>query len=908
MKFNYLYLIIYSLLIKINSETTPRYLQSIYDDEFQEGVYLIKNLEGHLSLKLIDNKLYFSSQGNNNTSNKFRIYKKQQKKFVEYESYNEEEQIYYYIEEKDLKKKLYFDESTESILASEKINPEDDDKFLWEIKFTKYRNNLNYFEIKTKSQNNYLSYDESNKELTKAYCENSWTSLSENRSPKIKLIKLYKENKNIKSDILEKEPIDVVIKYIDLNDTSLDRNDFDQINKDKQNNELKYSLRSVLKNIPWVRKIYIIMPNEHIPYLKEKEEIKDKIIYIKDNDLLGFDSSSPPSFQFNLHKLKKYGLSENFILMDDDYFIAQPLSKSDLFYEEKGKVFPYLISTEYSELDEDELKTQYMNGLSNINDINYHSKDGFLFRKISTLYFLFKIFDKRTDMNPLIEVGFTHNAIPLKISDVEEVYDNIEEHYQYNDICLRGNKRNIRSLQPQILFMSYVRNKYDRPVNEISWKYYDLSDVRQINLESKLFVINVEDKEYYPLRYQTEQEVLSGLFPHPTKYEKEYVKDTNVGSKKNDDALSYLTEIFYKIQSMNQNKKTEEKKDEKILDTLDTKESQQKEQKEEIKEQKKEEKQSDNNITSSISETKTIPINDNIMTNTVAKEENKDSSNQKLIKEISEEMEVQKHNYDKKYNELLEEISKIKTSISKTPQDNSLLIKKFEEFDRAQNEINKKLSSLEKDNTNIRQSQVQIAENLSKINKEKNSEEDSLKQLYNNLNNQNERIQNKLNKLSDDNYSLRNKINELNNKNENKDEKIKDIIDENNEMKKKIRSYENEIEEYKKKLENMENSQRVINNKNEMNEEQIKRLNYEIAQLKENLNKLNEKNEEKKNFFDESSIYNIKYALCFIIIIIVIYFVYKKCFKSDDDSSQNVRPMKLSQQYSGYSGFSNNLM
>ena len=106
----------------------------------------------------------------------------------------------------------------------------------------------------------------------------------------------------------------------------------------------------------------------------------------------------------------------------------------------------------------------------------------------------------------------------------------------------------------------------------------------------------------------------------------------------------------------------------------------------------------------------------------------------------------------------------------------------------------------------------------------------------------------------------------------------------------------------------MENTQRVINNKNEVIEEQIKRLNYEIAQLKENLNKLNEKNEEKTNFFDENNIYNIKNALYFIIIIILIYFIYKKCFKSDEDSSQNVRPMKLSQQYSGYGGFSNNLM
>ena len=39
--------------------------------------------------------------------------------------------------------------------------------------------------------------------------------------------------------------------------------------------------------------------------------------------------------------------------------------------------------------------------------------------------------------------------------------------------------------------MNYAKNKYDRHVKELSWKYYDLSDVRKVNLDSKLFVINV---------------------------------------------------------------------------------------------------------------------------------------------------------------------------------------------------------------------------------------------------------------------------------------------------------------------------------------------------------------------------------------------------------------------------------
>jgi hypothetical protein len=74
------------------------------------------------------------------------------------------------------------------------------------------------------------------------------------------LIKIYEEVNNSKNDInlIEREPIDVLIKYIDLSDPTLKREGIPQIKKDENNKELKYSIRSILKNIPWVRKIYKI--------------------------------------------------------------------------------------------------------------------------------------------------------------------------------------------------------------------------------------------------------------------------------------------------------------------------------------------------------------------------------------------------------------------------------------------------------------------------------------------------------------------------------------------------------------------------------------------------------------------------------------------------------------------------
>ena len=77
------------------------------------------------------------------------------------------------------------------------------------------------------------------------------------------------------------------------------------------------------------------------------DEIKDKIVYVKDKDLLGYDSSNSLAFQFRYWKMKKFGISDNFIAMDDDYFIGGSLKKTDFFYVENGKVVPAIISPNF---------------------------------------------------------------------------------------------------------------------------------------------------------------------------------------------------------------------------------------------------------------------------------------------------------------------------------------------------------------------------------------------------------------------------------------------------------------------------------------------------------------------------------------------------------------------------------
>ena len=136
----------------------------------------------------------------------------------------------------------------------------------------------------------------------KLICDN----ISLKYATQFNLIKVYEEVNNNKYDInlIEREPIDVLIKYIDLSDPNLKRKGIPQIKKDEDNKELKYSIRSILKNIPWVRKIYILMPNKKVQFFKDYNLINDKIVYVNDKEFLGYDSSNSHAFQFRFWKMQ----------------------------------------------------------------------------------------------------------------------------------------------------------------------------------------------------------------------------------------------------------------------------------------------------------------------------------------------------------------------------------------------------------------------------------------------------------------------------------------------------------------------------------------------------------------------------------------------------------------------------
>lgn len=141
-------------------------------------------------------------------------------------------------------------------------------------------------------------------------------------------------------------PVDVVFTWVNDNDLVWQK----KIDLYKKNNtvnvgrfaldkarfsnhdELRFSVESVLKNIPWVRNIFIITDNQRPAWLSEKK-FSDKKISIVDHTQIIHEKYLPT---FNSHVIEAHlhlidGLAENFIYFNDDVFVARPLSPGHFF-------------------------------------------------------------------------------------------------------------------------------------------------------------------------------------------------------------------------------------------------------------------------------------------------------------------------------------------------------------------------------------------------------------------------------------------------------------------------------------------------------------------------------------------------------------------------------------------------
>jgi UDP-N-acetylglucosamine-lysosomal-enzyme len=109
---------------------------------------------------------------------------------------------------------------------------------------------------------------------------------------------------------------------------NIEEEDVGSANRYRDSEELRYSLRSLVKNAPWIRKIYIVTDNQ-IPYWLNLENerisiISHQEIFLNKSHLPVFSS---PAIEANIHRIP--GLSKQFIYFNDDVFLGSKTHPDD---------------------------------------------------------------------------------------------------------------------------------------------------------------------------------------------------------------------------------------------------------------------------------------------------------------------------------------------------------------------------------------------------------------------------------------------------------------------------------------------------------------------------------------------------------------------------------------------------
>ena len=477
-------------------------------EQLKEEMKKNPKLEGSFTINCVLGKdLFFSAE--NNTMLLTDVHRQ----FDIYEVEGEKPNIYI-IYSRRMKKVMGVNEEN-SIVLYDKDDKENKNKMLWKI--TRVKNTINYYLIKNVFNNKYLICKD---KFLKFSNKNDFISKGKiDEKFEFRILKLFEEQRHVKEEyleIVEKEPIDVFMKYIDLSDKTLNRTGIKQTYKDEDNEELRYSVRSILQYIPWVRKIFIVMPNKKVRYFKPIEEINDRIVYVNDKDFLGYDSANIFAFSFSLYKMEKFGISKNFIYMEDDYFIGRPLKKSDFFYydEKEKKVFPYVVTNYFEELDK-KSRLDYYNELYSIRDtLKAHGNKGWIFSVLSTDKYIIERYNIS-----IISTDFTHCAKAENIDDLREIFEEIQ-YYKYINETLYSPTRHIMTLNQPHFVNLYQLNIKRRKVHMIPSIYINMEYVKDYALDTELFVLNtcgdnVPTKE----EYSTLRKTMKERFPKPTPYE-----------------------------------------------------------------------------------------------------------------------------------------------------------------------------------------------------------------------------------------------------------------------------------------------------------------------------------------------------------------------------------------------------
>lgn len=124
-----------------------------------------------------------------------------------------------------------------------------------------------------------------------------------------------------------------------VNATLSDPGDQTSANRFRDNEELRYSLRSIWKYAPWVRHVFIVT-NGHVPHWLNLDH--PRLTLVAHEDIFPNKSHLPtfssPAIESHLHRIP--GIASKFIYFNDDVMLGNAVSPDDFFTHGQGqKIF-----------------------------------------------------------------------------------------------------------------------------------------------------------------------------------------------------------------------------------------------------------------------------------------------------------------------------------------------------------------------------------------------------------------------------------------------------------------------------------------------------------------------------------------------------------------------------------------
>ncbi len=107
-------------------------------------------------------------------------------------------------------------------------------------------------------------------------------------------------------------------------------------NRFRDNGELRYSLRSLERNAPWIRKVHLVTNGQVPSWL----ELANPRIAVVSHEEIFLDRSHLPCFNSNAIELQLHripDLTETFLYFNDDFFLGRPVTLEDFLTPEGGQ-------------------------------------------------------------------------------------------------------------------------------------------------------------------------------------------------------------------------------------------------------------------------------------------------------------------------------------------------------------------------------------------------------------------------------------------------------------------------------------------------------------------------------------------------------------------------------------------